>query len=124
GDLGLALEDVHRDPDLARLVADAALDGLADPPRGVRGELEALPPVELLGGADEADDALLDQVAERQPVALVALRDRDDQAQVGVDHPVLRLEVALLDALRELDLLRRGEQRVAAGVVEEELERV
>ena len=32
--------------------------------------------------------------------------------------------VAALDPLRELDLLRRGQQRVAAGLVEEELQRV
>src|SRR5262249_2158027 len=31
-------------------------------------------------------------------------------------------EVTLLDALRELDLLRSGEQRVAAGLVQEHLE--
>jgi hypothetical protein len=36
----------------------------------------------------------------------------------------MRFDVALLDALRQLDLLRRGEQRVAAGLVEEHLERV
>ena len=32
--------------------------------------------------------------------------------------------VAALDPLRELDLLRRGQQRVAAGLVEEQLQRV
>jgi hypothetical protein len=57
-------------------------------------------------------------------VALVLLRDRDDQAEVRVDHAVLGLDVAVLDLLRELDLLGRGQQRVAAGFVEEELERV
>ncbi len=57
-------------------------------------------------------------------MALVALRDRDYEAQVRVDHPVLRSLVALLDQLRELDLLGGGEQWVAARLVEEELERV
>ena len=32
--------------------------------------------------------------------------------------------VAALDPLRELDLLRRGQQRVAAGLPQEELERI
>src|SRR5262249_9840292 len=40
------------------------------------------------------------------------------------DHPLLRRAVAALDPLRELDLLRRGEQRVAAGLVQEQLQRV
>ena len=120
--LALAVEDVHGHADRPGLVADAALDGLADPPRGVGRELVALAPVELLDRADEADDPLLDQVEERQAVTLVALGDRDDEAQVGVDHPLLRVVVAALDELCELDLLLRGQERPAARLVEEELE--
>jgi len=47
-----------------------------------------------------------------------------DEAEVRVDHPVLRGAIAPLDALRERDLLRRRQQRVAADLVQEELERV
>ena len=86
--------------------------------------MKPLAPVELLDGADQPDHALLDQVEQREAVPLVALRDRDDEPQVRVDHPVLRRLVAALDLLRELDLLRSGEERVAAGLVEEELQRV
>ncbi len=57
-------------------------------------------------------------------MALVLLRDRYDEAEVRVHHLVLRRLVALLDPLRQLHLFGRGEQRVAAGLVEEELERV
>src|SRR5262245_60463343 len=80
--------------------------------------------VELLGCPDQADDPLLDQVEQREAVPLVALGDRDDEAQVRVDHQVLRLLVAALDALRELDLLLGGEQLVPPRLVQEELERV
>ena len=62
-DLALALGDVRRHADRARLVLDPALDRLADPVRRVGRELEAAPPVELLGRADEAEDALLDEVS-------------------------------------------------------------
>src|SRR5215210_703042 len=48
-DLALALSDVDGQPDRARRVLEPALDRLADPERGVRGELEAAAPVELLG---------------------------------------------------------------------------
>ena len=57
-------------------------------------------------------------------MALVALGDRDDEAQVRVDHQVLGFLVAALDPLGELDLLLGGEQLVAAGLVQEQLERV
>jgi hypothetical protein len=57
-------------------------------------------------------------------VALVAAGELDDQAQVRVDHPLLRREVAALDALRELDLLLPREQGIAARLIQEELEAV
>ena len=106
------------------LVGERARDRLADPPGRVGRELEALALVELLGGAHEADRPLLDQVEERQPLVAVALRDRDDEAEVRLDHLLLRAMVAALDPLRELDLLRGGEQLDLADVLEEELERV
>src|SRR5206468_4088374 len=97
---------------------------LADPPGRVGGELVAAAPVELFDGAVEAERPLLDQVEERYAEAAVALRDRDDETQVRLDHVALRRVVAALDPLREDDLLRRGEQPVAADVGKEELQRV
>jgi hypothetical protein len=70
---------VRRDPDRAGAVLDAALDRLADPERRVGRELVALAPVELLGGAHEAEDALLDEVEQRQVVGRVLLGQRDDE---------------------------------------------
>ena len=61
-DLRPAVGDVDRHSDRGRAVGDAALDRLADPPRGVRRELEALASVELLDGADQADVAFLHEV--------------------------------------------------------------
>ena len=123
-DLVQLLDDVDGHADRARLVGERARDRLADPPRRVGRELEALAPVELLGGADEADRPLLDQVEERQALVAVALRDRDDEAQVRLDHLLLRAVVAALDPLRELDLLRGGQQVDLADVLQEELQRV
>ena len=122
--LPLEVGDVHRDPDRARAVLHAALHRLPDPPGGIRRELEATPPVELLHGADEPDHAFLDEVEKRQAVSLVPLGDRHDEPEVRVDHALLRLEVSALDPLRELDLLLGGQERVAADLVEEELEAV
>ena len=123
-DLVELLDDVDRDADRARLVGQRAGDRLADPPGRVGRELEALAVVELLGRADEPERALLDEVEEGQALVAVVLRDRDDQAEVRLDHLLLRVEVAALDALGEVDLLLRGEQPDLADVLEEQLQRV
>ena len=115
---------MHRHADRPRLVRDRAGDGLADPPGRIRGELETAAPLELLDGADQAEHALLDEIEERQSLVAVVLGDRDDQAQVRLDHPPLGRHVAALDPLGELDLLGGGEQRVASDLAEEELQRV
>ena len=94
------LDHVHGDADRAGLVGDRAGDRLADPPRRVRRELEALGVVELLDGADQAEVALLDQVEEEHAAADVALGDRDDESQVGLDELLLGVEADLLDALQ------------------------
>src|SRR3954449_5474291 len=123
-DLVELLDDVDRDADRARLVGERTGDRLPDPPGRVRGELEALAVVELLRGAHETERALLDEVEERQALVAVVLRDRDDQAQVGLDHLLLGVEVAALDAAREVDLLLRREQADLADVLEEQLQAV
>src|SRR5205085_7875418 len=99
---------VHRQADGAARVGDAAGDGLADPPRGVGGELEALAPVELLDRVHQAQVALLDEIEEGQPRRLVLLRDRADEAQVGLEERALRV-LALDGALAELALAGGGE---------------
>src|SRR5215210_2846508 len=84
-DLPGALSHVNGEPDRPARVLETALDGLADPERCVGGEAEALAPVELLDRADQAQHALLDQVAEGQALALVAARVGHYEAQVRVD---------------------------------------
>ena len=83
------LDHVHRDADGAGLVGDRAGDRLADPPRGVGGELEALGVVELVDRPHQAEVALLDEVEELHAPAAVALGDADDEAQVGLDQLAL-----------------------------------
>jgi hypothetical protein len=52
------------------------------------------------------------------------IRDRDHEPKVRLDHALLRGHVAALDALRELDLVGGGEQRMAPDLAQEELKRV
>ena len=123
-ELLLALDDVDGHADRARVIRDGALHRLADPPRGVRRELEAAAPVELLDCAVQAERALLDQVQERDAQAAVTLGDRHDEPEVRLDHHALRDRVAALDALGERNLLGRGQELVAADVGQEELKAV
>src|SRR5436190_1133159 len=81
----LTLDHVHRDANRARVVRDRALHRLPDPPRGVRRELVAAPPVELLDRAVQAQRPLLDQVQERHAEASVALGDRHDETKIRLD---------------------------------------
>ena len=62
---------VEGDADGAALARERRQDGLADPPDGVRDELDALVRVELPGGGEQADVALADQVDEGESAVLV-----------------------------------------------------
>src|SRR5215470_752487 len=145
GELVDLLDKVHGQPDGAALVGHAARDGLADPPRRVGGELEALGVVELLHGPNEPEVALLDEVEQRHAASGVALGQADHQPQIGLEQvpfgplavPYDGLQVgeldvgqarrgvqhvpgehARLDAFGQLDLLLCGQQRGAADAVE------
>ena len=143
---------MHGHADRARLVGHGSGDRLTDPPRGVRGELEALLPIEFLDGSDQAEVAFLDQVKEEHAASGVTLGERDDEAQVRLEQVVLGLlaiggrplEFALalevegvafgleqvlgiqasLDAFRKVDFLFGVEQRDAADLLEVVLDRV
>ena len=115
---------MHREADRAALVREGARHSLANPPGGVRRELEVAAPVELLDGTDQAENALLNQIQEAETLAAVVLGDRHDEAQVRLDHLLLGLHVALLDALGETNLVGLRQEGIAANLVEEELQRI
>src|SRR5439155_19701236 len=54
------LDHMHRSPDRTSLVGNCTRNRLANPPRCVRAELEALAVIELFDGANKADVSLLD----------------------------------------------------------------
>src|SRR5439155_24566303 len=104
-DLVQLLDHVDRHANRARLVRERSCDRLADPPRRIRRELEAFAVVELLGRANETDRSFLDQIEEGQALVAVLLGDRDHKTKIRLDHLLLRVVVAALDPLRQLDLL-------------------
>ena len=119
-DLVDRLDHVHRDADGARLVGDRAGDRLPDPPRGVGREFVAAAVLELVDRLHQADVAFLDEVEELQAAVGVFLGDRDHEAQIRLDHLLLRLArlaLALLhgmhDAAELADLEARSRRRGA-----------
>ena len=114
------LGHLHGHPDRVAVLLDGALQGLADPPRGVGGEAEAALPVELVDGPHQAERALLDQVAEVDAPVLVPPRPVDHQAEVGRDHLAAGLVVTGRDALGQLDLLLVIRQGVPVEIIEKQ----
>ena len=83
--------------------------------------LKAPAVIELLRRAHQSERPLLNQIQERQPLVSIVLRDRDDEAQVGLDHLLLGVEIAALDPLGETDLLLRCQQTHLGDVLHQQL---
>jgi hypothetical protein len=66
----------------------------------------------------------LDEIGQRQALILVTPCVGGDQAQIGIDEQFLRVQVAALDALCQVDLLGRGEQGIAPGMREQLIDRL
>ena len=109
---------MHRDADRAGLVGNRTRHGLANPPGRIRRELEALAVIELLDGPNQTERTLLDQIKEGQTTPKVALGNRDDEAQVGLDHLTLGSHVAFLDPLRQIDLHTSRQERHTADLTQ------
>ena len=98
---------MDREPNGATGVGHAPGDGLADPPGGVRRELEPFAPVELVHRVDQTQVAFLHQIEQRQVGGLISLGDGHHQAQVGLDECLGGL-VSLPGQAAQLPLSRRG----------------
>ena len=57
-------------------------------------------------------------------MALIAAGDGNHQPQVAVDEPLLGDEIATLDALRQLELLRRAQETELVGALQKLIESV
>src|SRR6266568_5293900 len=121
--LGDFVHEMNGQPDGFGLVGQSALDRLFDPPGTVGGKLAALGGIEAFDGLHQADVALADQIEQGQAKAFIIVSDLDHQPQIGLDHLLARLFVALLDAGGQLDLLLGGEQLDLADFAQVKLDR-
>ena len=98
------------DADEAGLLVERTADGLADPERGVGGELEATAPVELVDGVLEAQVAFLDEVEEIHALGEgIAASDAHHEAQVGANEAILGFSCLGDGGLQCCALLASGE---------------
>src|SRR5690606_2886229 len=109
---------VERDTDDPALLGQRLENGLADPPDRIGYELDPLGLVEFVGSADQAEVALVDEVAKCDALVLVLLGYGDDEAEVGADELVERFLIADADGLGQLHLVLAVEQRVRADLLE------
>ena len=69
------LDHMDRNTDSARLVSNRARDGLANPPRGIGGELIAAAIFKFINRLHQANIALLNEIKELQAAVGVLFRD-------------------------------------------------
>ena len=75
-------DDVYRQTHRTRLVHDAALDVLANPPGRIGRKTKTAFRIEFLHGVDQTEVAFLDQIEKRQATVDVAARNLDDQPRL------------------------------------------
>ena len=109
---------VQRQAHDARLLGQRLKDRLANPPHGVGDELEAAGFVELLGGLDQSEVALVDQVREAQSLILVLFGHGHHEAQVGFGELFERFLVSFLDSLGEFHLLLDRDELLLADFLQ------
>src|SRR5882724_1585319 len=85
------LDHVHGNANRAGVVGDGPGNGLTDPPRRIRRELESPPVLEAVHRLHEPDIALLDEVEQSQLAPEISLRHGHDEAQVGLHELTLGL---------------------------------
>jgi hypothetical protein len=101
-----------------RALGDGAGDRLADPPHGVRDELEVAADVEAFGRLDQAEVSLVDQLGQGEALVLVHERHVDHELEVRAHEAVHGPRIPLLDAAQELYFLGAGEQGVLVDVLD------
>ncbi len=111
---------MDRDSNGARLIGNRARDRLPDPPRRVGRKLIPAPVLELVDRLHQADVAFLNEIEELQTAVGILFRNRDDEAEVGLHHFLLRLPglpLALLNRLHDAAELRDFQPRLGGEVV-------
>src|SRR5690242_2007925 len=80
---------MHRNPDRAGLIGQRSSDALTYPPRCIGAELESLSVLIAFRCFHQPDVALLDQIEQAKPFAVVVFGNIDHEAQIAPHHFIL-----------------------------------
>src|SRR6266550_422837 len=117
-DAGQIRGPIQRHAHRTALPRECGENRLANPPHGVRDELDALIGIELARRREQTDVALADEIGERQAAILVLLGDGNHEAQVALYQLLHRLLIARANLPGERDLLLLRQQRSLGDLVE------
>ena len=115
------LDDVHRQANCSRLVHDAALNALANPPRRIGRKTKTTLGVEFLKRVNQSEISLFDQIKKRNATVQIVLGNIDHQAKIMLDHFLPRGKVSGPHAAGGRKLLGRREQRFGTDLVQVKL---
>src|SRR5687768_1886838 len=109
---------VERNAHRPTLPRERGKDRLADPPYGVRNELDSLIRIELPGSREQTDVAFTDKVDERHAAVLVFLGHGDHEAEIPLHELLERVGITRANSTGDVDLLGAFEQRIGANLVQ------
>ena len=109
---------VQRQTHDTRLLGQSLENRLTNPPHRIGDELEATGFIELLGGLDQTEVTLVDQVRKAQTLVLVLFGDRDHEAKIRLGQFFEGLLIAFLDSLGEFHLLFHRDELLLADFLE------
>src|SRR5579875_1933267 len=91
-------------------LSEGASNRLANPPDRIGAELASASRVKALNCAHETNIAFLNEIRERQTIALISFGDTDDQGQVRFYEALSGLVITLLDPVCQVLFLFRSKQ--------------
>lgn len=93
---------MNRDADGARLISNRPGNRLTDPPGCIGGELIAATILKFINGLHQANVSFLNEVQELQAAISIFLRNRNNEAEIGLNHFFLRLAGFALSLLHHM----------------------
>jgi hypothetical protein len=115
---------VGRQANSRRRIEQRVADRLLDPVTRIGAESCAKARLKLLRRADQPKISLADQVLQTHATANVIPRNLDDQPQIGLDHPGLRMLVPAGDRVGEGTLIGGCQQGFVPDLAKVHLKRI
>lgn len=104
--------------DGSSLISNCTSHSLADPPRGIRRELEPPVWIKFIDRTEESYISLLNKIEQTKSASHILLRDRDHETEIGLCQSLARFLISLLDEVSESDLFFCIDERESSDLIE------